>query len=84
MSEEAIVSLLNILFSQITIIPREKLVYYLQEAYDIVRELDYYDIHYFAAALATNGVIWSDDKILKKQERIIVLNTREFSQESQQ
>jgi len=85
LSEEAIISLLKILFSQIRIIPREKLIPYSQEAKDIVRELDYYDSHYFAAALATKGIIWSNDKLLKNQEKIIVMNTKEFiSQENLQ
>ena len=78
LSEQELLALLKILFSNIRILSRKELLAHGSEAFLIAQELDFYDVHYFAAALATKGVIWSNDKVLKKQDKIVVLNTQEL------
>lgn len=49
------------------------------KAYEIVKKLDPDDTHIFAYALAyPKSVIWSDDKKLKLQDRIRVMDTQEI------
>ncbi len=61
---------------KITIIPLEELIDYVEEAEKITP--DPKDMVYFALALKLNGVIWSNDKKLKEQNRIKVYATHEL------
>jgi len=49
---------------------------FLKEAIDFSPDED--DAPYFALALKLESPLWSNDSILKKQERVTVLNTREL------
>lgn len=54
---------------------------YKKEAFEIIKEIDPDDVIFIASALAYgNSVIWSDDKALKKQSRVKILDTREIKE----
>ena len=72
-------TLLRLILSKVKIIPIEILQKYKYEALEIVKNIDKNDAMFFACALAyKDSVIWSDDKALKKQNIIKVLNTTEI------
>jgi len=71
--------LLTLLLQKVMIVPNEILFKYRSKAYDIVKEIDPDDTVFIACALAyKDGVIWSDDKKLKKQSEIQIINTSEM------
>jgi len=79
--EEEIKLALNILLTNIQIIPSEEVSEKWGEAKEVMGTVDEGDIPFLAAslAIACDG-IWSDDKDLKRQERVKVWNTREIVQ----
>jgi len=71
--------LLGLLLKKVIIVPNEVLRPYRKEAFKIVKDIDPDDVLFFACALAyPSSIIWSDDKALKKQSLILILNTKEF------
>ena len=71
--------LLNILLRKVMIVPTEVLFPYRKEAYEIVKDIDPDDILFIACALAyPDSFIWSDDKKLKQQSKIRIVNTSEM------
>ena len=73
--------IINTLLTYAKIVPTETLKAYREEALRIVEQIDIDDAIFFAAALATPpAIIWSEDKKLKKQDKVIVLNTAEIIQ----
>ena len=77
MGEKEFNSLLRLLLQKVVIVPNEVLKPYRDEAFEVVKKLDPNDVIFVACALAySESVIWSDDKILKKQERVKVFNTK--------
>ncbi len=79
MSEKDFNELLKIILNKVLIIPNEVLYPYKNNALKIVKDIDKNDVIFFACALAyTDSIIWSDDKNLKNQGEIKVLNTREI------
>src|SRR3972149_4165854 len=68
--------MLNLL-KYIKIIKMEKILDFAEESIDIMKKIDINDAQFIATALAFNAIIWSDDKHLKKQSKIKVLNTPE-------
>lgn len=69
--------LIEVLRRRITIVPPEELIQYFKEAEQITPDPD--DMIYFALALKLNCPIWSNDKKLKKQNRIKVYHTHELN-----
>ncbi len=60
-------------------VPSEVLYSFREEALNIVKDIDMDDVLFVACALAFPGsMIWSDDKKLKRQSRVDVLNTSEM------
>ena len=56
---------------KVLLIPKESLKVYRAEAVNIVKGIDTDDAVFIACALAyPNSIIWSDDKKLKKQDKI--------------
>ena len=50
-----------------------------EEAIKIIKDIDVYDALFIATALAfDNSVIWSNDKKLKMQSRVKIINTEEI------
>ena len=71
--------LLNILLKKVMIVPTEVLYPYRKEAYEIIKDIDPDDILFIACALAyPDNFIWSDDKKLKQQSKIRIINTSEI------
>jgi len=79
MSKKDFNKLLQLILSKVLIVPNEVLIPYRNKAFEIVKEIDKDDVLFMACALAYPGsIIWSNDKALKKQSRITVLNTGEM------
>jgi len=71
--------LLNLLLLKVIIIPNEVLLHYKKEAYQIIKDIDPDDVTFIACALAvTDSVLWSDDKKLKQQSKVRIINTNEM------
>lgn len=71
--------LLSLLLRKVIIIPSEVLLHYKKEAYQIIKDIDPDDVTFIACALAFSGsIIWSDDKKLKQQSKVRVINTTEM------
>ena len=68
--------LLNLLLRKVIIVPTEVLLQYRKEAYEIIKDIDPDDTIFIACALAyPDSIIWSDDKKLKQQTRVQIINT---------
>lgn len=81
MAENDLNKLLQLVLKKAVIVPNEVLLPYKEEAYEIVKAIDPDDVLFFACALAyKNSIIWSDDKRLKRQPKVQVLNTEEFAE----
>ena len=79
MAEKDLSKLLQLILKKVVIIPNEVLAPYKREAYEIVKGIDLDDILFVACALAyPDSIIWSDDRKLKRQSRVQVLNTQEI------
>lgn len=79
LTDEAPSQILKILLSNIQLILDEELDAHFEEATEIVKSIDQNDDHIVAAALANPGSsIWSEDKALKKQNKVKVMNTKEM------
>ncbi|MBI3032182.1 PIN domain-containing protein [Candidatus Woesearchaeota archaeon] len=74
---EEFFNILNILKRRITLIPLEELTQYIKEAQELTPDPD--DMVYFALALKLNCPIWSNDKKLKQQNKIIIYHTHELA-----
>lgn len=79
MNPEDFNKLLALLLKKVKIIPDKILLPYREKALEIVKDIDKDDAVFIACALAyPSSIIWSDDKQLKKQSKIKVVNTAEF------
>ena len=79
MQEEDFDKLLQLILKKVVIVPNEVLVPYKEEALEIVKDVDPDDVIFVACALAyPNSIIWSNDRRLKKQSKVKVLNTKEI------
>ena len=79
MPEEDFDKLLQLILMKVVIVPNEVLVPYKKEAFEIVKDIDPDDVIFVACALAyPNSIIWSNDRRLKEQEKVSVLNTKEI------
>ncbi|MEA3458209.1 MAG: PIN domain-containing protein [Candidatus Thermoplasmatota archaeon] len=71
--------LLNLLLRKVMVVPIEALFQYRKKAYEIIKDVDPDDTIFIACALAhPDSVIWSDDKKLKQQTHVRVINTTEM------
>lgn len=79
MDREGFEMLFLVILERIRIISDESIAPYKPQASEIVKYIDPDDALFFACALAHPGsAIWSDDKRLKEQEAVKVLNTKEM------
>ena len=75
-------SLLGIILEKVIIVPDKEICSYKKEAFEIIKDIDINDVTFIATALAYPGsIIWSNDRHLKKQSRIKVVNTTEMMKE---
>ncbi len=81
LSEEDFDTILRLLLTKVVIVPRQVLLPYREDAFEIVRNIDPNDVLFIACALVYHpAIIWSDDKNLKKQSKVRVINTKEMIQ----
>jgi len=72
--------LLSILLKKVVIVPNDALLPFRRKALEIVKDIDQDDVLFVACALAyPESVIWSNDKKLKTQKSVKILNTGEIS-----
>lgn len=67
--------LTEVLKRRIVLVPLEELVQYVEEAEKITPDPD--DMVYFALALKLNIPLWTNDKKLKKQDRVKIYSTED-------
>ena len=73
--------LLQLILQKVVIVPSEILYPYRKEALEIIKEIDVDDVVFVACALVyPDSILWSDDKQLKKQSKITVLNTKQIKE----
>ena len=68
--------LYSILKTIITIFPVEEFNQFIQKAEKLSPDPD--DVHYFALALKLHCGIWSNDKALKHQNKVLIFNTSDI------
>ncbi len=79
MKEDEFNLLFQLILKKVVIVPTETLYPYRSKAFEIVKDIDINDVIFVACALAySNSIIWSDDKKLKLQNDVTVLNTSEM------
>ncbi len=79
MNVEDFDKLFQLLLKKVVIVPNEVLRRYREKAVAIVEGIDVDDALFIACALAyPNSILWSDDKGLKTQSKIKILNTTEI------
>lgn len=79
MNNEDFETLLRLILKKVEIISEDKLTLQREKALEIVKDIDQKDAVFFACALAYPGsIIWSNDRNLKKQSTIKVLDTSEI------
>lgn len=73
-------ALLAILLKNVVVVQNDALLPFRSKALEIVKNIDKDDVLFFACALAyPESIIWSNDKKLKTQKAIRVLNTNEIA-----
>jgi predicted nucleic acid-binding protein len=71
--------LLQLLLKKVIVVPNSTLLHHRKEALEIVKDIDPGDAIFVACALAyPDSIIWSEDKRLKMQTKIKVMNTLEL------
>lgn len=78
LSRDEFLALIRIILGFVKIVPNEKIIKYGKIAKEIMDKIDTEDTPFIASAMATNSVIWSDDKHFKKQKEIPTYNTKEI------
>ncbi len=79
MSTDDFSILLQMLLSKVMIIPSEIIRGHKEEAYNLVKDIDPEDVIFIACALAfPHSILWSEDKRLKRQGKVKVMNTKEM------
>lgn len=67
------------LLKYIRVIPNEELLNHWDEAKKIMEHIDPEDVTFIASALSQdNAIIWSDDRHFEKQDKVVVLKTKEL------
>ena len=75
-TEEDFYKLIETLKRRVILVPLEELIAYLGKAEKICPNPD--DVVYFALALKLNCAVWSNDKDLKKQDKIKIYHTHDL------
>ncbi|MBU0929887.1 MAG: hypothetical protein KJ623_02350 [Nanoarchaeota archaeon] len=70
---------LQLILKKVMIVPNDILLPFKEDALNIIKNIDINDINFIACALAyPDSIIWSDDKKLKEQTKIKIINTKEI------
>lgn len=83
-SETGLEMILDKLFSKMTVLEDKLIDGYMDEAQEIMEDINLADAPFIAAALATKAPVWSDDKHFKKQDEVKILTTKELIEMLQQ
>lgn len=75
-TREGITQIMHMLKKIITVVPKEEYSNFMKEADNV--SPDKKDVMYFALALKLNIPLWSNDKKLKEQDKIMVYSTEEI------
>ena len=75
-TEEDFYKLIETLKRRINLVPLEELIPHVNKAEEICPDPD--DVVYFALALKLNCAVWSNDKDLKKQNKIKIYHTHDL------
>lgn len=79
MSKKDFNELLRLLLQKIMIVPDEVLLHHQKEAYELIKDIDPDDELFIACALSqSTSILWSNDKRLKSQYKVKVLDTSEM------
>jgi predicted nucleic acid-binding protein len=79
LSESEINSVIDVLLVGIKVVPDEKVMSKWKEAEGLMAEVDVGDVPFVAAAMSVRcDGIWSDDKHLRRQDKIRVWTTKEI------
>ncbi|MBI2151227.1 PIN domain nuclease [Candidatus Woesearchaeota archaeon] len=79
MEKDKFEELLELLLKKVIIVSKEDLKIHKEESLEIVKDIDKDDTVFIACALAyPESIIWSDDKKLKEQNKVKILNTSEI------
>jgi predicted nucleic acid-binding protein len=71
--------LLHLLMRRVMVVPNDVIKPYVKDAIKIVKDIDIDDTIFIACVLAyKESILWSNDKKLKNQHRVKVLNTEEI------
>ena len=71
--------LLTLILRKVLIVPSSTLLPFKTQALRIIKGIDSDDAVFIACALAyPDSIIWSDDKMLKKQDKVKIVNTNEI------
>lgn len=76
LSREEMDMILSIFKERMDIVPKEEFESVLKEANDVCPDPD--DTEYFALSIAKEAYLWSDEKRLKKQDKVKVISTSEL------
>jgi len=77
-SRDELSTAVAILRDKMTIFPTDKYKKFMKNALEITPDKN--DAAYFAVALAINGNLWSNDKLLKTQNTVRVFSTAEITE----
>jgi predicted nucleic acid-binding protein len=77
-SQEDLEKLLETMFKHIQIVSNEKIKESRDKAEKEISEVDEDDVIFQATALSAEGIIWSDDKDLQKQDLVETMTTEEI------
>lgn len=85
LNPEAVDELLERLFEHVNLVPESELAPYVPDAKEIIHHHDPDDVVYVAAALAVDGVIWSDDTDFHRpdvREEIVAFRTEDVVEQT--
>ena len=79
LSKQEFNTLLAIILKKVTIVPNKSMLPFRSKALEIVKDIDKDDVLFVACALTyPDSIIWSNDKKLKRQKAVRVLDTEEI------
>jgi len=78
LSENEMNLLLKMILNKVEIVENYKILKNKKEAIMIMKNIDIKDVVFIATAIEYDAILWSDDKNLKKQDRVSIINTKEF------
>ncbi len=84
LNKKEYLKLLNTIIKKTILIKTTEVLKELPIAINIIKDIDIKDRIFIACALKYETILWSDDKALKQQNKIIIMNTQEIKEFIQQ